>query len=117
MAKLLITMIDWEYPSDGNSPLPIIWDIQQENQLMALYLSLANGVILEMKAECDTEDSLDILRGIILGAGSCVTVTLSDDEKKKLWLYEKGYECYKQGDKSPAYIFVNPIPKPDKFAN
>ena len=82
---------------------------------MALYLFFANGIILEMKAEGDTDDSLDILRGIILGAGSCVAVTLSDVEKKKAWLHEEGYECYKQGDKAPAYIFVNPTPQQDKF--
>ena len=115
MTKLRITMIDWEYPSDGKSPLPTVWDLQQQNQLMALYLSFANGIILEMKAEGNTNDSLDVLRGIILGAGSCVLVTLSDDEKNISWLYEDGYECYKQGEKSPAYIFVNPTPQPDKF--
>ena len=108
-------MIDWEYPSDGKSPLPTTWDLQQENQLMALYLSFANGIILEMKAEGDTDDSLNILRGIILGAGSCIAITPSDYEKKKMWLYEKAYEYYKQGDKSPAYVFVNPTPRPDKF--
>ena len=108
-------MIDWEYPSDGKTPLPIVWDLQKENQLMALYLSFANGIILEMKAEADTDDSLDVLRGIILGAGSCAEFTLSGHEKNKVWLYEEGYECYKQGEKSPAYIFVNPTPQPNKF--
>lgn len=82
---------------------------------MALYLSFANGIILEMKAEGDTDDSLDTLRGIILGAGSCMEVTLSENERNELWLYEEGYECYKQGEKSPAYIFVNPTPQPNKF--
>jgi len=115
MTKLLITMIYWEYPSDRKLPLPIVWDLEKENQLMALYLSFANGIILEMKAEAETDDSLDVLRGIILGAGSCVAATLSDDEKNKAWLYHEGYECYKQGNKSPAYIFVNPTHQPNKF--
>lgn len=115
MTKLLITLIDWEYPSDGKSPLPSVWDLERDNQLMALYLSFANGVFLEMKAEGETDDSLDALRGIVLGAGSCTTVTLSTEEKNRLWLYEDGYECYKQGEKSPAYVFINPSPQPNKF--
>lgn len=82
---------------------------------MALYLSFANGIILEMKAEGDAEESLDVLRGIILGAGSCTKVALSPEEINEAWLFEEGYECYKQGEESPAYIFVNPTAQPNKF--
>jgi len=61
MTKLLITMIAWEYPSDGRLPVPTIWDLVDKNQLMGLYLALANGIILEMKAEGNSQEALDVL--------------------------------------------------------
>lgn len=116
MIKLLITMIDWECPTDGEPLLPMIWDLYQKDTLLNLYQALANGIIVEMKAEGDTEAALDVLRGMLSGAGSAEAITLSETGKEKLWLFEEGLECYQQGNsKSPGYIFINPTPRPDKL--
>ena len=116
MTKLLITIIDWEYPTDGEPLLPMVWDLYQKDTLMNLYLALANGIIVEMKAEGDIEAALDVLRGMLRGVGSAEAITLSETEKEKLWLFEEGLECYQQGkSKSPGYIFINPTPQPHKF--
>ena len=113
--KLRITMIDWEYPDDGKTPSPEVLDLAEKSHVMILYMSLANGAIVEMKAEADSEEALDVLRGLIQGAGSGVRADLSAQEKAKCWLYEEGYECYTQGVKDPAYFFVNPAPRPEAF--
>ena len=78
-------------------------------------MSLANGAIVEMKAEADSEEALGVLRGLIQGAGSGVRADLSAQEKATCWLYEEGYECYTQGVKNPAYFFVYPAPRPKAF--
>ena len=108
-------MIDWEYPDERKIPAPEVVDLSQKSDLMILYLSLANGTIVEMKAEADSEEALDALRGLIQGAGSGARRDLSDDEKAACWLYEAGYECYTQGITDPAYFFVNPVPRPEVF--
>ncbi len=113
--KLRITMIDWKYPDDGQTPSPEVLDLAEQSQVMILYMSLANGAIVEMKAEADSEEALDVLRGLIQGAGSGVRADLSAQEKTKCWLYEEGYECYTQGVKNPAYFFVYPAPRPKAF--
>lgn len=114
--KLRLTIIDWEYPDNGQIPEPQLLDLSSmnKNELMALYLTFANGIIIEMKAQGDSEEAIQLIRGLALGAGSCKLVdTLSQEEKEKLWLYEDGYECYVQGKGiHAAYIFVNPKPQP-----
>jgi hypothetical protein len=116
MTQLLITMIDWEYPVDDEPISPIIWDLYNKETLMQLYMALANGIVVEMKAEGDIEEAIDILRGMLRGAGSAKAITLSDTVKENLWLFEEGFECYQQGsDKHPGYVFINPVPQPDKF--
>ena len=81
-------MIDWAYPAERKAPSPEVIDLSQKSDLMSLYLSLANGVIVEMKAEADSEEALGALRGLIEGAGSGVRHALSAQEKAACWLYE-----------------------------
>ena len=79
--KLRITMIDWKYPDDGKTPSPEVLDLAEKSHVMILYMSLANGAIVEMKAEADSEEALGVLRGLIQGAGSGVRADLSAQEK------------------------------------
>ena len=117
--KLRIITIDWEYPQNGQIPEQEILDLSSinNNDLMAWYLTFANGVIIELKAEGDSEEALQFIRGLALGAGSCKLIdSLPEKEKERLWLFEDGYECYRQGSgPNAAYIFVNPKPQPDTF--
>ncbi len=113
--KLRILMIDWEYPDDGKPPSPQVLDLAEKGDVMELYMSLANGLIVEMKAEGDSEEALEVLRGLIRGAGNGKQAHLSAQEKAACWLYEEGYECYTQGINDPAYFFVHPVPRPEAF--
>ncbi|MBE7472696.1 MAG: hypothetical protein DPW09_35235 [Anaerolineae bacterium] len=117
--RLRLITIDWEYPENNKIPEPEFLDLSSitQNELIALYSTFANGIILEMKAEGDSEKALEFIRGLALGAGSCRLIeALPEKEKERLWLYEDGYECYMQGnDSTAAYIFVNPKPQPDIF--
>ncbi len=111
--KVLLSSIDWEYPKEKYIPKPALWDLEDREWLLALYKSIADGIYLEMRIEGESQEALDVFRGILIGGGSCQQITLSDEQKKKLWLYKEGDECYSQDDL--AYFFMNPKPQPDKF--
>lgn len=117
--KLLLTIIDWEYPEDREPIKPELYDLSANNadEVMSLYLLFANGVIIELKADGDSEDAIQLIRGLALGAGSCKQLdSLPVEVKERLWLYTDGYECYQQGQgESAAYIFINSIPSLEKF--
>src|SRR5687767_2831457 len=114
--KLRLTLIDWEYPENGRVPEAELWEFDETdgNQLMALYLAFANGTLREMKVEGDCEDAVEFIQGLALGAGSCQLVErLGDQEIERLWLYEDGYMCYRQGSgRGAAFIFVQPKAQP-----
>ncbi len=57
--RLLIDSIDWEYPAERRPYKPGLWDLNNENALMSLYLEFANGVILELRAEAETQAGMD----------------------------------------------------------
>ena len=111
--KLLLSTIDWKYPEKKYIPKPCLWNLEDRNELLMLYKSIADGIFLEMRIEGKSEKALKIIRGILMGGGSCLQIQLSDELKKKLWLYQDGDECYIQGEQ--GYFFINPKPQPDKF--
>jgi hypothetical protein len=111
--RLLIHAIDWEYPTEQEDYAPELWDLSSKHALMGLYLEFANGVILELRAEAETWEGIELIRGLATGAGSCTQVELTTAEKAKLWLYHEGDICFKQG--ADAYIFLAPQPVPYKF--
>jgi len=114
--NLLITLIAWEYPPEDEPVSTSVWDLSDPDNLMGLYITLANGIILEMKVEGDTVEAINLVMGMLRGAGSATPVTISETEKENLWLFEEGFESYQQGnDTSPGYIFLNPVSQPDKF--
>jgi hypothetical protein len=115
MPKLLLTLIDWEYPEDGKRPTADVWDLKDESDLMRLYMAFANGIIVELKAVGDSQEAIDVLRGLAGGAGSGYAHMPTEEEKARLWLCEDGYECYKQGSGNANYIFIHPKPQPEKF--
>jgi hypothetical protein len=113
--KLLVDIIDWEYPTERQSYKPFVWDLGAKDKLFGLMLTFGNGIILEFRAEADSEEALDVLRNIIKGIGACQPAILTLEEQQKLWLYAPDHECYTQGNPPQGYIFVNPIPQPDNF--
>ena len=113
--KLILYSIDWEYPSKKSIPRPDYWDLEDKNQLLMLYKSVADGIYLELRVKGESQKAIDVFRGIVKGGGSGQEVKLTNEEKEKLWLYKEGDECYKQGRDS--YFFINPKPQPEKFKN
>ena len=113
--RLMISMIDWEYPEAKEEIQPILWDLQRKNDLLSLILAYGNGVIIELRAEGEDENIIDALRSIAKGTCSSTKVELSHEEKQKLWLFQEGDECYRQPIKDGGYTFINPIPQPQKF--
>ena len=108
--KLAVTWIPWDDSSEHVITVPGLYGLSDD--LMGLYLMFANGVIREMKAEGDSEDAIQVLRGLALGAGNCTRAdNLTDEIRERSRLYEGGWECYVQGD--DAYIFIDPAPQPD----
>jgi hypothetical protein len=114
--RLLVDIIDWEYPPERQPAAPTIWDLLDQNTLMQLVLALGNGIIVEMRAEADSDDALAALRDLLIHVGSCQLIDLAPEIKQRLWLYVDGDQCYQQGTTNPGYIFVNPLPQPAKFS-
>ena len=112
--QILVSVIDWEYPAERTIPTPGLWDLSSEHGLLGFVLELANGVILEMRVEAGSEGDLTAVRNLITGTGGGRMITLSSQQKEAVWLYQEGDDCYLQG--KDGYMFVNPIPQPDKFA-
>ena len=113
--KLRATIIDWEYPPEPAVPDVLIFDLAQQKDLLALALAFGNGTILEMCAEADSQEALDILRGLAQGTGACHPRQLTPTERQTLWLYRDGFEVYARDGSSPTYLFVNPVPQPKLF--
>ncbi len=113
--KLVLSLIDWEYPEDGKADEPSVWDLDNANSIMGLVLEFGNGVIIEMRADGDCEDALEALRGLAIGTGRCTLAETITPEIKKAWLYKEGYDCYIQPTTPPAYIFISPHPNPALF--
>ncbi len=115
--RLLISVIDWEYPSVKKEILPMEWDLQNKETLKSLLLAYGNGIIVELRAEGENEDAIGVLRGVAIGTGNSNRVELSLEEKQRLWLFQEGDECYRQPMESGGYTFINPIPQPHKFSD
>lgn len=113
--RLLIDTIDWEYPQQRQGYQPTLWDLEDRNTLLSLVLAFGNGVILELRAEAESQVALDVLIGLAVGTGACTKIMLDPEIAERLWLYDATYDCYQQGTKSPAYIFIHPFPQPHKF--
>jgi hypothetical protein len=113
--RLLISIIDWEYPSSKEEAQPVVWDLQNQNTVLALILAYGNGVILELRAEGENEDVISAMRDVATTTGSSSKIELSPEEKHSLWLYQEGDECYRQAMSSGGYTFINPKPQPHKF--
>ena len=116
LMRLLISIIDWEYPLSEEEIQPRMWNLRDKKTLRDLILAYGNGIILELRAEGETEDALRMLRGIVIGAGSSSKIELSSEEKQSLWLCQEGDECYRQPTRNGGYTFINPIPQPHKFS-
>jgi len=114
--RLRVTLIDWKYPESGQLPRPEIWDLLDEAVLFELYMSLANGILVEARLEADSPEARDVALGMITGVGGCSPVTLDAQTAAPLWLYEEGYACYQQGVTDPAYLFIDLTPRPEWFA-
>lgn len=112
--KLSVTLIDYEYPNEkgGGIPDPLIWDLADKDTLYIMVLAFGNGIIVEMRATGDSEDALELLRGVALGTGNCRRIEITDELCARLWLCRDGDECYAQGEINPGYIFIDPVPKP-----
>jgi hypothetical protein len=111
--RFLFHIIDWEYPDEREGYAPYLSDLNDKDELMSLYLAVCNGVILEMRAEAETPEGIDLLHGLLTGAGGCRRVELDEATKQKLWLYHEGDRCYLQG--RDGFMFIDPNPKPEKF--
>ena len=93
------------------------WNLQDQETLHSLILAYGNGIILELRAEGENEDTIDTLRGVAIGTGHSSRIELSLEEKQSLWLFQEGDECYRQPMESGGYTFINPMPQPYKFSN
>ncbi|MFN8486348.1 MAG: hypothetical protein U0350_02075 [Caldilineaceae bacterium] len=79
-----------------------------------LYLTLANGIYTEIKAEGDTIGALEAFCNRVQLAGAFVPYAPQPAEQQTIQLYTDGWLCYKN-KVIPAYAFINPTPQPQQF--
>lgn len=113
--KLLIHLIDWEYPDTREAFRPSLWTLADPSDLEKLVLALANGLVIELRAVAQSAEALDTLRRLLIGTGQFKPVVLTAEEQARLWLWSPGDETYRQGSTSPAFAFLDPTPRPEKF--
>jgi hypothetical protein len=118
--KWLIDIIDYDYPETRAEYRPRIWGYSEPDGLYSLVLAFGNGILLELRAEGDSEYGLELLRSIATTAGRCQRVYPHPEKKAELWLYHEGDECWGQfagnSEEPFAYIMIDPIPHPEKIA-
>jgi hypothetical protein len=113
--RVLIDIIDYNYPSVRRKFEPQIMDLNEPNNLMYLVLVFGNGILVEMRVEAESQYLIEVLQGLAIGTGRCELIELTSEEKDKLWLYEEGDLCYRQPMREPAFAFIDPVPHPEKF--
>jgi hypothetical protein len=79
-ARLLIDLIDWGYPEERRSYQPTIEHLSDPDTAMKYILAFGNGIINELRAEGETAEALQAIRGLALGTGACTLVELSADD-------------------------------------
>lgn len=113
-AKTLFCLIFYEEYPDGKTPEYQLVELDND-QVYNFMLMFGNGVIGECRFECDSVLGIDTIRALTLGVGAASSRHLSDDEKMRLWLNKTGDECYVQAGDPLGYVFIDPIPHPEKF--
>lgn len=113
--RLLIDMIDWEYPAEKKSYPLEHWDLGDAGDLEKMALALGNGIVIEMRAVAESYEALERLRGLLRSVGSCKPVELDAEWRERLWLCQEGDECWRQPGKNPGHMFLDPAPRPERF--
>lgn len=114
--RLLIDMIDWEYPAERKSYPPEFWDLGDAGDREKMVLGLGNGIVIEMRAVGESEEALEVLRGLLRSVGNCKPVNLEPEWQARLWLPHEGDECWRQPGSNPGHMSVDPIPRPERFS-
>jgi len=76
-----------------------------DEMAMLLYVLIANGLDGDVRVAGDTPGDVELIRGLLLGAGSCAAIDPPTDAA----LYRPGDECYRQH--AEARAFVDPRPR------
>jgi hypothetical protein len=112
-----IVLTEWCKNWRGQEPQKLkanLLDLDVQNLLMFLVVSVGNGNFDEACIETDNDETLQWIRALLTGTGGAVRVTKSSDATQ-CRLYRSGYEVYRQGNNS--FFFVNSNARPDLFAN
>jgi hypothetical protein len=108
--KLRLIVLD---RASGDQHGSWVWDLERKNLLMLAYLHFANGLDWQTRIEGDTQEALDVARGLARGAGSCQRLAsmncLTPELKEGRCLYQEGDECYLQGEAATgSLLFIDP---------
>ena len=104
--KFKAVIIDWEYPQDRKIPKAEIFDLNNKNQLMEIYMSLANGVIVEARFIPESNEASEVLCKMVTNVGSAKRITELDKVTNLSWLFQEGDEVYQQGSGNDGWIMI-----------
>jgi hypothetical protein len=100
-------------------PVVLRFEREEDQQtLLTLYKSLADGVYIEARIVADTPEMLETLRGLLQAVGyprkDGPKRAPADAEYGRGWLFQEGDECY--GTWAGHEVFVCPEARPGDFA-
>ncbi len=101
----MTTRIQGRYIEDYSEQCDVeVWDMADNHDLYRLLLGYGNGLFLESRIVGESEEALDLFRGLMRGGGYQPV-----DPPGNRQLYQPGDECFGR------IVFIDPIPRPDLF--
>jgi hypothetical protein len=97
------------YDSDPDVPDDIttsVWDLADRHIIYRLFLGFGNGVFGDMRVIGDSDEALQLFRGI-MRSGGYQAGHISEPQRHRL--YQAGDECY------GGFVCVDPTPHPEAF--
>lgn len=111
--KVRLAVTELEPPGyDLGPPQTRTYELEDKNALKVLYRTFADGTIHEARGEGDSEAAIQLLRGLIMGAGAGRVLPDDYSLPKSVSLYQHNDLRFAQGlAADPSFIFVDPIPR------
>jgi hypothetical protein len=109
-----IVLTEWFHAWRGKGAqviCPQVLDLANHAQITYLLAMLGNGEFDEACIESDTPETLEYVRGLLLGTAKAKPLASGLFAAGRL--ARSGYEVFAQGD--AGTFFVNPVPRPELF--
>lgn len=113
--NVLLDYIEDDFPAAAVQYQPRVYDISDYNQTVyELVLLLGNGLLVEARAEGDSDEAIQAITGLFTGVGGFVLqpeATHADFKQQVISFYQPGDQIFCLPLEQPQWFFVNPTPR------